>query len=410
MTRLLERYAGRYMVFVLLLAAATWFATNNTDAMLAVLVASCPCALVLAAPATAVAAVAVAARHGILIKGVGFLEQLADVNSVIFDKTGTVTLGRLDILRSEPAPGVSAAELLRIAASLGAASTHPVSQALAGAVPVAERRPISELSELHGLGMTGLDGGRRAALGRAELLTKLGVACPVPPAHDGPVVGVALGDRFLGWILLADEPRPEAVAAIAELRGLGLRRQLLLTGDHAGVAHRVAGLVGVADVQAQALPEDKLARVLAEIRAGYRPLVIGDGINDSLALKAGAVGMALGARGADIAAASADIVLVANDLRRVPTCIRLSRRCRSTLAANVALGLGWTLAVIVAAATGRLGPSGALVAAVLHNLGTFAVLANAGRLLRFDETRTVDRDPTPALHQAEGRSTTAYMA
>jgi Cd2+/Zn2+-exporting ATPase len=387
-TRLLERYAGRYTVFVLLLAAGTWFATNNTDAMLAVLVASCPCALVLAAPATAVAAVAVAARHGILIKGVGFLEQLADVTSAIFDKTGTLTLGRLDIVRIEPSPGEGQDELLAVAAGLGAASTHPVSRALAGAVPENERRHVAELRELHGLGVTGLDGDCKVALGKAELLTKLGVSCPAPPAHDGPVVGVARGDRFLGWILLADEPRPEAAAALAELRALGLPRQLLLTGDRAGVARRVAELVGIADVQAEALPQDKLARVLAEIRAGDRPLVIGDGINDSLALKAGAVGMALGAQGADIAAASADIVLVTNDLRRVPTCIRLSRRCRSTLAVNVALGLGWTLAVIVAAGTGTLGPNGALVAALLHNLGTFAVLANAGRLLRFDEVRS----------------------
>ncbi|MFI5011241.1 MAG: heavy metal translocating P-type ATPase [Hyphomicrobiales bacterium] len=403
-TRLLERHAGRYTVFVLLLAAGTWFATNNTDAMLAVLVASCPCALVLAAPATAVAAVAVAARHGILIKGVGFLEQLADVTSVIFDKTGTVTLGRLAIAGILPAPGVSEDDLLRIAAALGAASTHPVSRTLAGAVPAAERRPISGLRELQGLGVTGLAGSRRVALGRQELLTKLGVACPSPPAHDGPAVAVALDDRFLGWILLADEPRPEAFAVIAELRRLGLDRPLLLTGDRAGVARRVAEQIGVADVQAEALPEDKLARVLAEIRAGYRPLVIGDGINDSLALKAGAVGMALGAQGADIAAASADIVLVANDLRRVPTCIRLSRRCRSTLAVNVALGLGWTLAVIAAAAMGALGPNGALVAAVLHNLGTFAVLANAGRLLRFDETRTTSRDAgAPSDSAADAR-------
>ena len=133
-TRLLERYAGRYIVFVLLLAAGTWFASGNTDAMLAVLVASCPCALVLAAPATAVAAVAVAARHGILIKGVGFLEQLADVTSVIFDKTGTLTQGKLHIVGTEPVPGVSRDELLAVAAGLGAASTHPVSRALAGAV------------------------------------------------------------------------------------------------------------------------------------------------------------------------------------------------------------------------------------------------------------------------------------
>ena len=386
-TRLLERYAGRYIVFVLLLAAGTWFASGNTDAMLAVLVASCPCALVLAAPATAVAAVAVAARHGILIKGVGFLEQLADVTSVIFDKTGTLTQGKLHIVGTEPAPGASRDELLAVAAGLGAASTHPVSRALAGAVAAQERHPIVELRELHGLGVTGRDNGLEVALGRAALFAKLGIASPAPPSHDGPVVGVALAGRFLGWILLADEPRPEAASASAELKALGLPRQLLLTGDREAVARRIAALVGIDDVEAQALPQDKLDRVLAEVSAGNRPLVIGDGINDSLALKAGAVGMALGARGSDIAAASADIVLVTDDLRRVPTCIRLSRRCRKTLAANVALGLGWTLAVILAAATGSLGPNGALIAAVLHNLGTFAVLANAGRLLRFDETR-----------------------
>jgi len=246
---------------------------------------------------------------------------------------------------------------------------------------------------------------RPAALGRAELLTRFGVVCPAPPAHDGPVVGVALGKGFLGWILLADEPRPEARAAIAELRELGLSRQLLLTGDHPAVANRIAELVGVGEVQAQALPQDKLERVLAEVAAGRRPLVIGDGINDALALKAGAVGMALGARGADIAAASADIVLVANDLRRIPTCIRLARRCRSTLAVNVVLGLGWTLAVIGAAATGALGPNGALIAAVLHNLGTFAVVANAGRLLRFDETRPATARAAAATGRAaEGAS------
>jgi Zn2+/Cd2+-exporting ATPase len=384
-TRLLERYAGRYTLLVLLLAAGTWFATNNTDAMLAVLVASCPCALVLAAPSTAVAAVAVAARHGILIKGVGFLEQLADVTAVIFDKTGTVTLGRLDIVGTQPAAGSAETELLALAAGLGMASSHPVSRALASAVAPQSRHVLADLREQHGLGLTGLDGSEQVALGRPELLARLNIAFPAPPDHDGPVVGVARAGRFLGWIMLADEPRPEAAAAIAELRELGLTRQILLTGDRVAVAERIAGLVRIADVQAQALPEDKMRRVLAEIRAGYRPLVVGDGINDSLALKAGAVGMALGAQGADVATASADIVLVANDLRRVPTSIRLSRRCRSTLSVNVALGLGWTLAVIGAAASGALGPNGALVAAVLHNLGSFAVLANAGRLLRFDE-------------------------
>ncbi len=131
------------------------------------------------------------------------------------------------------------------------------------------------------------------------------------------------------------------------------------------------------------LPDQKMQCVLDEIGNGYRPMVVGDGINDALALKVGAVGIAMGARGTDVALASADLVLMSNDLRRLGTCIRLSRRCRRTILVNVALGLGWTVLVIAGAATGMFGASGALVAAVLHNAGTFAVMANAGRLLKF---------------------------
>ena len=217
------------------------------------------------------------------------------------------------------------------------------------------------------------------------------------PAHDGPVAGVARAGRFLGWLLLADEPRPEAREALAELRGMGLDRQLLLTGDRAAVAARIGRFLGIADVRAQALPEQKLDAVLAQTRAGYRPLVVGDGINNSLALRAGAVGVAMGAAGTDVALASADLVLMTSDLRRLATAIRLSRRCRRTIHLNVGLGLGWTLAIVTLAATGALGAEGALVAAVLHNAGTLAVMANAGRLLRFDELTPIAADQGAGL-------------
>ncbi|HEY4042594.1 MAG TPA: HAD-IC family P-type ATPase, partial [Rhodopila sp.] len=209
------------------------------------------------------------------------------------------------------------------------------------------------------------------------------------PVHDGPVAGVARGGRFLGWLLLADEPRPEARQALAELRTMGLDRQMLLTGDRTGVAARIGRLLGIADVRAEALPEQKLEAVLAQTRTGHKPLVVGDGINDSLALRAGAVGVAMGAAGTDVAMASADLVLMTSDLGRLATAIRLSRRCRQTIHINVGLGLGWTLAIVALAAAGLLGAEGALVAALLHNVGTLAVMGNAGRLLRFDElTRT----------------------
>ena len=386
-TRLLERHAERYMVLVLLIAAGTWFATSNTVAMLAVLVASCPCALVLAAPATSIAAIAVASRHGILVKGAGFLENLATVDAVVFDKTGTVTVGQLRLVEARPEAGVDQHELIALSSNLANASNHPVSRALA---PLAKggHLPLDEIKEARGLGVVGRLGQDSVALGRAELFQELGIETSTPPRHDGPIVGVARGAKFLGWMLLADEPRPEARAAIADLRELGLRRQLLLTGDRLPVARRIADFLGLSNIRAEALPTEKMTCVLDEIAAGYRPMVVGDGINDSLALKVGAVGVAMGARGTDVAMASADLVLMTNDLRRLATCIRLSRRCRRTIYVNVGVGLGWTVVIVGAAATGMLGAGGAIIAALLHNVSTLAVMANAGRLLKFQDTLT----------------------
>ncbi|MDU9032361.1 heavy metal translocating P-type ATPase [Pseudomonas corrugata] len=383
-TRLLERYAGSYLVLVLLLAAVTWFITNDAQAMLAVLVAACPCALVLSAPATAIAGIAVAARHGILIRSSAFLEELADLTSLVVDKTGTLTYGSLR-LQSIESSGSDQPFLLPLAASLGSASSHPVSRALAGLVEQEEYLPLAQIHERQGLGVVAMTSQGEAALGRPELFAQLGIETSMVPDHDGPIAGLALDGEFLAWLLLADSVKPEAQVAMAELRTLGLGRQLLLTGDRQSVASTLARQVGIADVQAQALPEDKLKRVMTEIDNGFRPMVVGDGINDSLALKAGVVGVAMGAGGADIALASADIVLIGSDLRRLGTCVRLSRQCRHTLQVNVIIGLGWTLAIVAFAAFGWLGAAGAMIAALLHNLSTLLVLGNAGRLLRFQE-------------------------
>jgi heavy metal translocating P-type ATPase len=383
-TRLLERYAGSYMVLVLLLAAVTWFVTNDAQAMLAVLVAACPCALVLSAPATAIAGVAVAARHGILIRSSAFLEELADLTSLVVDKTGTLTFGTLR-LQSIDSPLEDRSQVLKLAASLGSASSHPVSRALAGLVTQEHFLLLSDIRERQGLGVVAMTEQGEAALGRPELFAHLGIDTSTVPEHDGPIAGLALNGEFLAWLLLADSVKPEARFALSELRELGLGRQLLLTGDRQSVAHTLARDVGISDVEAQALPEDKLNRVLKEIGSGFRPMVVGDGINDSLALKAGVVGVAMGAGGADIALASADIVLIGSDLRRLGTCVRLSRQCRRTLQVNVIIGLGWTLAIVVFAAFGWLGAAGAMIAALLHNLSTLLVLGNAGRLLRFQE-------------------------
>ncbi|WP_085677601.1 MULTISPECIES: heavy metal translocating P-type ATPase [unclassified Pseudomonas] len=396
-TRLLERHAGRYLVLVLLIGAVTWFVTRDAQAMLAVLVAACPCALVLSAPATAVAGIAVAARHGILIRGSAFLEELADLSSLVIDKTGTLTYGDLR-LRSvvDTAAVMPQAAIIHLAASLGAASSHPVSRALAAQVPHEQHLALLDIHERQGFGVVAHTAEGEAALGRPELFRQLGMQVPPVPEHDGPIAGLALNGQFLAWLLLADNVRAESAEAMQQLRELGLQRQLLLTGDRSRVAEAIAAQVGMIRVVAEALPEDKMHHVNQELQLGFRPLVVGDGINDSLALKAGVVGVAMGANGADIALAAADIVLINGDLRRLATCIRLSRQCRRTLQVNVLIGLGWTLAIVVAAAFGLLGAAGAMVAALLHNLSTLLVLTNAGRLLRYDE-RLGQSSAAPAL-------------
>jgi Cd2+/Zn2+-exporting ATPase len=388
-TQVLERYMGGYLALVLLIAAIVWFASANASAMLAVIVAACPCALVLAAPSTAIAGIAVGARHGVLFRNAAFLDRIAEIDSLVIDKTGTLTHGELRVADVFAQPGVARAEAVALAARLGAGSAHPVSRALTRYAALAtsaagqEVAPFERTRELRGLGVIAETPEGTAVLGRAELLCEHVAALQAAPASiDGPCVGLALDGQLLAWFGFADALRTEAAGALAELRELGLMRQTLLTGDRDVVARKVAAEVGIGTVVSQALPHDKLDYVMHELEAGHHPLVVGDGLNDVLAIKAGATSIAMGERGIDIAVASADIVLLGDDLRRIPTCIRLGRRCRRTATINAAIGLLWTVQIIALAALGLLG---AVWVAILHNVGTFIVIANAGRLLRIDE-------------------------
>lgn len=387
-TRLVESHAASYMGLVLAIAALCWFVSHDSQAMLAVLVAACPCALVLAAPSTAVAGVAVAARHGVLIRGAAFLEELADVNALVIDKTGTLTSGQLAVQSVETLVNDSPVEAVWLAAGLAACSTHPVSRALATLATDQPAPALRNVQELPGMGMQADSDWGQVLLGRPALLQQMGVPAERPARSTASLTGLALDGRLLAWFHLADSPRAEAAEAMQQLRQLGLQRQMLLTGDHRQAAEPVGQALAMDRVVAQVLPAGKLKEVQAEISAGYRPLVVGDGINDSLALKAGAVGVAMGASAADIAVAAADVVLISHDLRRLATAIRLSRLCRRVLAQNVVLGLGWAVALTLLAAFGLLGSAGVLLAAVLHNLSTLLVMANAGRLLRFHEPLT----------------------
>jgi heavy metal translocating P-type ATPase len=387
-TQVLERYMGGYLALVLLIAAIVWFTSASASAMLAVIVAACPCALVLAAPSTAIAGIAAGARHGILFRSAAFLDKIADVDSLVIDKTGTLTYGELGVDKVFLQPGADAAQVLALCARLGESSAHPVSRALMRYAAGPERAgagsaPFERTRELRGLGVVGETPEGLAVLGRHALLAVHVRDLPPPPDESaGPCVGLALGGRLLAWFAFADALRAEARAALQALRDLGLTRQTLLTGDREPVARKVAAETGIDTVVAQALPHDKLDYVMREMNAGHHPLVVGDGLNDVLAIKAGSTSIAMGERGIDIAVASADVVLLGDDLRRIATCVSLGRRCRRTATINAAIGLVWTAGVIALAATGVLS---AVWAAILHNVGAFVVIANAGRLLRTDE-------------------------
>ncbi|WP_322044417.1 cation-translocating P-type ATPase [Paraburkholderia sp. J67] len=387
-TEALERYMGGYLALVLLGAALVWFVSENASAMLAVIVAACPCALVLAAPATAIAGIAVGARHGLLLRNAAFLDRVADLDSLIIDKTGTLTHGELRVVDVVLQPGVDASRALSLAARLGRGSAHPVSRALSAYARERGHQPDQPdaheaIREWRGLGITAQTPEGLAVLGRDALLRKHVGEFALPGLrHEGSVAGIALDGRLLAWFVFADALRAEAPEALAELRALGIVRQTLLSGDREAVAHAVAASVGIDQVIADALPHDKLEFVKQELAQGRHPLVVGDGVNDVLAIKAGATSIAIGGRGVDIAVASADVVLLGDDLRRIPACVKLGRRCRRTAAVNAMIGVAWTAAVIAIAA---LGLASAVWIAVLHNIGTFIVLANAGRLLRIAE-------------------------
>lgn len=381
--RLLEQYAGYYVPMILMVAAVLLFVTRDMTRAVAVLVVACPGAFVLAGPTAMIAALAAASRLGILIKNTKFLEALADVDTVVLDKTGTVTLGHLEVLACQPHGAATADELLRAAAYCAAGSRHPVSRAVVRAAAAAGLGPaegIDLVEETPGQGVLARVAGHRYLLGRSDWLHERGLEVPAIPDHAGAVVWVGRDDVVLGCVLLADLPRPEAGQAVSELRALGLNRVVLLTGDRRNVAAHVAQMLHFEEVVAEVLPEQKLQLVQAEKAAGRSVMVVGDGVNDALALASGDVGVAMGAMGSDVALKSADVALMTNDLGRLPLAVRLSRRTRATINQNLFVGAGSSVFMLTLAAFGVVSP---IVGAILHNAGEIYILCNSARLLDF---------------------------
>jgi len=404
-TRLLERYAAAYLPIVLAIAAIVLFTTGQVDRAIAVLVVACPCALVLSGPVAMVAALAVASRWGILIKGSSFLERVSEVDTVVLDKTGTVTLGTLSVLSLNPVEGVKESELLEAAGCCGHGSLHPVSRAAVAAARASgiEPTPPSELREIAGKGVEAETEQGLLRMGRATWLSEVGSSVEAVDDSAGIAVFVAREERVLGWLELADTPRPEAAETLKGLRALGAKRLVLLTGDRERVAAEVAQQLGFDAYEAEVLPERKAELVAEEQAAGRRVMMVGDGVNDALALHSADVGVAVGAVINEVALGGADIALMGNNLIRLPQMVELANRTRNTINLNVLVGGGFSILMLAAAAGGLINP---MVGALLHNGGAIFVVMNSARLLvEPTEESTVKPTDDSAVAVLESSST-----
>ncbi|WP_328546975.1 heavy metal translocating P-type ATPase [Streptomyces platensis] len=394
--RLADRVSAVFVPVVLLIAAGTlagWLlvtgeATASFTAAVAVLIIACPCALGLATPTALMVGTGRGAQLGILIKGPEVLESTRRVDTVLLDKTGTVTSGRMRFQEAVAAPGVAEDELLRLAGALEHASEHPVGRALAegaarrvGALPA-----VADFENVPGLGVRGTVGGHRVLAGRARLAEEAGVMLPAElrealdaaAAAGRTAVVVAWDGRARGVLAVADAVKPGSAAAVRELRRLGLA-PVLLTGDHEAVAAAVAAEVGIDEVIAGVLPEGKVA-VVERLRARGRTVaMVGDGVNDAAALATADLGLAMGT-GTDAAIEAGDLTLVRGDLRVAADAIRLARATLGTIKGNLFWAFGYNVAALPLAAAGLLNP---MIAGAAMAFSSVFVVANSLRLRNF---------------------------
>ena len=408
--RLADRASGVFVPLVLLAAALTlsgWLlagaaAERAFSAGLAVLIIACPCALGLATPAALVAACGRGAQLGIFVKGHQALESSGLINTVVLDKTGTVTNGQMTVTALAAAPGTEPAEVLRYAGAVEHASEHPIAAAISAEAIGAPARAgpwptVDGFQALPGLGARGVVDGRRVVVGRERLLRDLGLAIPSGLADQWAqweragrtAVLVGWDGQLRGALAVGNTVKPSAPAAVAGLRGLGLR-PVLLTGDNEATARAVAAAVGIDDVIAGILPADKAAAIRDLQARGHRVAMVGDGVNDGPALAAADLGMAIGA-GTDVAISAADLILLNPDLSVVPEAIALARATLKTIRRNLAWAFGYNVAAVPLAALGFLNP---LIAAAAMTMSSVLVVANSLRLRRFG--RGLDRGPRPA--------------
>jgi Cu+-exporting ATPase len=397
--RLADRVSGVFVPIVIAISVATlgfWIGSGEPvsfafTAAVAVLIIACPCALGLATPTALLVGTGRGAQLGLLIKGPEILESTRRVDTVVLDKTGTVTTGRMTLVGVAVADGVADAEVLRLAGALEDASEHPVGRAIAAAAHTNGPLPAVEgFANREGLGVEGVVEGRALVVGRPSLLEdwamhlspELQEALVAAEERGQTAIAVGLDGRAVAVLAVADTPKPDSAEAVAALRGLGLR-PILLTGDNRRTAEAVAADVGIDEVIAEVLPSDK-ADVVRRLQAEGRVVaMVGDGVNDAPALAQADLGLSIGT-GTDVAIEASDLTLVSGDLRAAADAIRLSRATLRTIKQNLAWAFGYNIAAIPLAAVGLLNP---VIAGAAMALSSVSVVANALRLRGFSPQR-----------------------
>ncbi len=401
--RFVDEFARSYTPAIIILALAlmivpsilaqwniAWAAQVGTIGWihrgLVLLVIACPCALVISTPVTIVSGLHQATRNGILVKGGEFLEKAASLQILALDKTGTVTTGSMSVTDVDAFNGSSPDEVLRLAAALERHSEHPLALAITGA---ADRRGLATIATvaveaLRGLGVRGELNGETYYLGSARLFAEpqfhlsSNDRALLKPQKQETFAWLGTADRLIGAIQLADCTRPGTRDAIDDFRRLGLDRIVMLTGDNAAVAQTIAREIGISEVQAELMPQDKIDHVRLLAKAG-RTAMVGDGVNDAPALAAADVGIALGGQSSDTAMETADVVVMAPDLSKVAQLVRLSRRCRRLLKQNIVFALATKLGVLLLAAVGF----ATMWMAVAADVGaSMIVIANGMRMIQ----------------------------
>ena len=382
--RAADRFFAFYTPIILAVSVIAWWVSGLPERMVTMWVVGCPCAMLLASPLAIVVALARASRSGIQIKAGPFVEASVNLDTIVFDKTGTITTGRFIVQSVRPAEGVSEPELLSLLAAVENRSTHPLAGAIIRYVRGRniEFNEAADVTVLEGLGVEANVNGSVARAGSVKILpaAMAGQAAALEDINsEVPLVPVYLthGERLLGAICLTDEIRPESRRTIKRLRGLGVKKIVMMTGDRRKTAQMVGRAVGCDEVYAELLPGQKEELVRQLQRGGHGVAMVGDGINDAPSLAAATVGIAMGIHGTGAAIEAADAVLLKDDLTKIPLLIYLARQTRVAIFQNLFFALIFAGAAEVAAAFGLFDP---VVAALVHMLAVVVIAVNSVRL------------------------------